>query len=266
MKSPQPPSMIWHSIDSIQLPPAAPSGPTQWSRMPESRVFSLRGPQVSLAPLPLGDQVIVAEVSPVVNPAELLARDPDHAVAHREDLLGVVVSVVLGVGVEAGQVLAVELEDRLSRLGSSGSRGRTTGYRLAPGRRLRRRRRSPGQDQGDPERGSRGACGRLVLVDGDGAAIAAQRRWRWISAPCSRQIDSTWPAIFSSGQAIESIMPWPASICSGGVTPSRSLGTPSAVRSWIDQVALGRVVEEGDHPQGGSRRCSPGPAGSAEFP
>ena len=46
MKSPQPPSMIWHSCDSIQLPPAAPSGPTQWSRMPESRVLSFRGAQV----------------------------------------------------------------------------------------------------------------------------------------------------------------------------------------------------------------------------
>ena len=40
-------------------------------------------------------------------------------------------------------------------------------------------------------------------------------------------------AIVSSGQAIERIIPWPPSICSGGVTPSRSLGTPICIRIWI---------------------------------
>ena len=37
--------------------------------------------------------------------------------------------------------------------------------------------------------------------------LAVQRRWRWISAPCCRQIDSTLARVFSSGQAIERIMP-----------------------------------------------------------
>lgn len=47
MKSPQPPSMIWHSTDRIHWPPAALSGPTQCNRMPELRaaLFS-REPQV----------------------------------------------------------------------------------------------------------------------------------------------------------------------------------------------------------------------------
>ena len=38
------------------------------------------------------------------------------------------------------------------------------------------------------------------------------------------------------GEEIDSTIPCPDSIRSGGVTPSRSLGTPSAVSSWIAEL------------------------------
>ena len=113
MKSPQPPSMIWHSCDSIQLPPAAPSGPTQWSKIPESRAACFRGAQGPLAPLPFHDQVIVVKLVLRRQSAEFLARDLDHPVVDREDLGGIVVLMVVQIGVKSSQVLAVELEDRL---------------------------------------------------------------------------------------------------------------------------------------------------------
>src|SRR5262245_21593462 len=46
MKSPVPPSIIWHSTDSSQTPPAAPSSPTQCSRTPLARAAFARFPHV----------------------------------------------------------------------------------------------------------------------------------------------------------------------------------------------------------------------------
>lgn len=64
----------------------------------------------------------------------------------------------------------------------------------------------------------------------------AQTIRRCSFAPWDRQIDSTRVMISGEGQGMESTMPWPPSICSGGVTPNWSLGTPTWTSNWIARL------------------------------
>ena len=143
-----PPSMTWHSCDSIQLPPGGAVGPDAVHQDARVARLVLPGRPGPLAPLPLDDQVIVVELVLRRQAAELLARDADHAVADREDLVGIVAPAVVQVGIEAGQVLAVEPEDRLARPDRPARPGRTRGPRPA-GLRIERPGRGPEREAGE---------------------------------------------------------------------------------------------------------------------
>ena len=83
------------------------------------------------APFPFGDQVIVVKLVARRQAAEFLARDLDHSVVDREDLGGVFVLVLAQIGVESGQILAVEREDRLARLDLAAIPAQTEGASCA---------------------------------------------------------------------------------------------------------------------------------------
>lgn len=164
-----PPSMIWHSTDSSHPLPAAPSAPTPCRRIPESRAFFSRGGQVLPPQAPFGHQMVIAEVAAGGDGAEFLARDVDLAVADGDHALGVTISVVAGEDVEAGEILAVEGQDRVARgdLGQLAGEGRDVGGLVGGSR--------GGQASRDQDEGEGpGGAG----VAGHGREGSERRPWR----------------------------------------------------------------------------------------
>ena len=164
----------------------------------------------------------------------------------REDVVRVVVLVVVEIGVKPGEVLAVEREHGRARSERWGPRGRTRGPRAGRQGRSRENReprqstRTPDRAPDPPERDGSTCFGRLANALVRSADNFPRRRASAChsSLPMDasaqlRQRSSVLASIFSSGQPMERIMPWPPSIWSGGVIPRRSLGIPIAVRSWM---------------------------------